>query len=101
MFCSNTNQKNISYKSLQNKSGTPVPYDEEKLKSVIRRYDVDGDGLLSRKELKKAFKTLGATAPGWRAIRALCHADNDRDGFIGEKELANLIQYANKRGYIL
>lgn len=100
MFCSTT-YKNISYKSVQNHSPTSAVYDKEKLKTVIRRYDTDGDGNLSRKELKKAFKELGATAPGWRAIRALCHADKNRDGFISEEELGNLVHYAAKRGYVL
>lgn len=93
----NTQSKNIPFINKK-----PVPeYSEETLKGVLARHDTDGDGVLTRKELKEAFKAAGSSFPGWRAIRALCHADKNRDGVISEKELNNLLHYASKRGFTL
>ncbi|KAL6317762.1 hypothetical protein AAG906_030516 [Vitis piasezkii] len=54
---------------------------------------------LNKAELKQAFQHLGALIPGWRAHRALHHADADGDGCISEKEMKDLVEYAAKFGY--
>ncbi|GMN35195.1 hypothetical protein TIFTF001_005135 [Ficus carica] len=90
----NTQPKNVLF----TKKKRVPEYSEDMLKGVLARYDIDGDGVLTRKELKEAFKAAGSSFPGWRAIRALCHADKNRDGVISEKELNNLVSYATKRG---
>ncbi|RVW99965.1 hypothetical protein CK203_024689 [Vitis vinifera] len=56
-------------------------------------------GRLNKAELKQAFQHLGALIPGWRAHRALHHADADGDGCISEKEMKDLVEYAAKFGY--
>ena len=68
---------------------------------MLRRYDSDGDGRLSKRELEDAFRQAGSSMPRWRAYRALCHADKNGDGFIDEAELPGLLQYAAKKGYVL
>ncbi|KAG2666376.1 hypothetical protein I3760_15G056600 [Carya illinoinensis] len=78
-----------------------VPYTELQLKGMFKRFDTDGDGCLSLKELRKAFSSLGSSACLWRAIRALWHADSDRDERISEAELENLVTYALKHGYTI
>ncbi|PON42383.1 Parvalbumin [Parasponia andersonii] len=79
----------------------PVTYTEALLKDLFKSCDANGDRLLSRKELKKAFASLGSFAPGWRAFRALSRADKNRDGYIDEHELDYLVKYAAKRGYTM
>ncbi|XVF60068.1 hypothetical protein PTKIN_Ptkin08bG0013400 [Pterospermum kingtungense] len=72
---------------------------EEQLVSAFRRFDGNGDGRLSRKELKNAFKSLGSRCPTCQSLAALYHADKNGDGYISEKEMNPLIQYALKCGY--
>ncbi|KAI9201764.1 hypothetical protein LWI28_028892 [Acer negundo] len=79
----------------------PVPYTQEQLRGMFWRYDTNKDGKLSRKELKDAFNYLGASIPGWRAHRALHHADDNGDGYISEEEVDELINYAVKLGYVV
>ncbi|KAG6674699.1 hypothetical protein I3842_15G057200 [Carya illinoinensis] len=78
-----------------------VPYTELQLKDIFKSFDKDGDGYLSRKELRNAFSSLGSSAPRWRAFRALWHADSNKDGRISEAELENLVTYALKHGYTI
>lgn len=94
--------KNIDdhYKSPTGAKHVAKPYTDAQLKGVFRRCSADGDGRLSRQELKNAFSSLGSFAPRWRAIRALRRVDKNRDSFIiGEEELENLVRYAAKQGY--
>ncbi|KAJ0085489.1 hypothetical protein Patl1_08979 [Pistacia atlantica] len=37
----------------------------------------------------------------WRTWRALCHADENGDGYINEKEFDELVKYAVKCGYAI
>lgn len=95
-----TNAKNISGKCVNIR--VPVPKDAESdFNSVLRRYDGNNDGRLTRKELKAAFKEAGSSMPGWRAIRAMYQADKNRDGFIEAAEYPAVTKYAAKRGYTL
>ncbi|KAG5543452.1 hypothetical protein RHGRI_016248 [Rhododendron griersonianum] len=74
-----------------------VPLTEEQLKGLLKRYDKNGDGRLSRKELREAFRSLGLNFSGWRAWRALRHADENGDGYISEEEMEELVKYATKK----
>ncbi|KAG2663703.1 hypothetical protein I3843_16G047400 [Carya illinoinensis] len=77
-----------------------VPLTEERSLEILKKFDVNHDGGLSKDELKAAFQSLGARFPGWRAIRALHHVDTNGDGMVSGEELKVLIQYAKKHGYI-
>ncbi|KAJ4717457.1 putative Calcium-binding EF-hand family protein [Melia azedarach] len=72
---------------------------EEEWNQVKNRYDKNGDGRLSKKELRDAFNSLGSYFPGWRAWRALHYADSDGDGYISDDEYNNLVNYCRERGY--
>ncbi|KAJ8762219.1 hypothetical protein K2173_007375 [Erythroxylum novogranatense] len=66
----------------------------EELKTTFKHHDADGDGKLSREELKKAFQKLDSRFPGWRASKALQHVDTNRDGSISfDKEMDALVKY--------
>ncbi|KAJ9674437.1 hypothetical protein PVL29_023781 [Vitis rotundifolia] len=95
-----------------------MPITKERVKAAFRKYDRDGDGRLSKEELQAtlqgrsshvpcwraslaAFQHLGALIPGWRAHRALHHADANGDGCISEKEMKDLVEYAAKFGYTI
>ncbi|GMY28637.1 putative calcium-binding protein cml10 [Fagus crenata] len=77
------------------------PLTEDQLRKIFKQYDVNNDGLLSKEELKKAFKGLGSCIPGIRANRGVHHADANGDGYINEDELNDLTKYAGRLGFIL
>nr|GLL48259.1 probable calcium-binding protein CML15 [Ipomoea trifida] len=71
--------------------------EETQIKDVLKRYDTNGDGRLSKQELKLAFRGMGVRLPSWRAGRALRRADANNDGYITEQEMHALVQYANAK----
>ncbi|KAM7490055.1 hypothetical protein LguiA_032976 [Lonicera macranthoides] len=68
---------------------------EDQLKGLLKRYDTNGDGKLSKEELRAAFRQLGLRFSRWRAGRAIGHADANGDGYISEDELHELIKLYN------
>ncbi|KAL6317843.1 hypothetical protein AAG906_030597 [Vitis piasezkii] len=74
-----------------------LPLSEDQLKGLLKRYDTNKDGRLSKDELKKAFRGMGLHFSGWRAGRALRHADANGDHFISEDELNELVKYAHSK----
>ncbi|KAG6674703.1 hypothetical protein I3842_15G057600 [Carya illinoinensis] len=77
-----------------------VPYTRTDLMDVFNRCDKNGDGKLSRDELKAAFEVLGSKSPCCRAIWEHLRADKNRDGFIDKQEMENLIDGVEKHGYL-
>ncbi|KAF5747054.1 hypothetical protein HS088_TW06G01231 [Tripterygium wilfordii] len=73
---------------------------KDELKTIFREH-IDGDGKISKHELKKAFKKLGSRLPGWRSRSALKYADTDGDGSISICEIDYLVKYAVSFGYKL
>ncbi|KAK8635807.1 hypothetical protein V6N13_004525 [Hibiscus sabdariffa] len=65
--------------------------------SLFRRCDYNGEGFLSKEELKAALKTLESRFAAIRASRALGHAE----GLISEEELDVLVEYAINHGFTL
>ncbi|KAI4336969.1 hypothetical protein L6164_015434 [Bauhinia variegata] len=66
----------------------------EKVRAILKEVDGDGDGRLTRDELKKAFDKLGAWFPAFRTKLALNAADKNGDGVIsGDLETEELIYY--------
>ncbi|XP_028067627.1 calmodulin-like protein 5 [Camellia sinensis] len=74
------------------------PLNEEELKGIFKKHDKNGNGRLSRKELKKTFEELGAWIPDWRALRDFATQmpmlkgifkkhDKNGDGRLSRKEL--------------
>ena len=73
------------------------PLSEEQVKGLLSRYDTNRDGRLSKDELKRAFRGMGLRFSGWRAGRALRHADANGDHYISEDELSELVKYAHSK----
>ncbi|KAJ4701767.1 putative Calcium-binding EF-hand family protein, partial [Melia azedarach] len=71
---------------------------EEQLKCYLKRYATNKDRKLRWNELKQAFQDLGLHFSGFRAKRALRHADFNGDGSIDDAELNELVIYASKWG---
>lgn len=71
----------------------------EEMKAIFREHDFNGDGHLSIQELSRAFGTLTAFIPRYRAVCGFFIADADGDGFINEQELEKVVDYAIKCKY--
>ncbi|KAJ6320880.1 hypothetical protein OIU76_006248 [Salix suchowensis] len=67
-----------------------APHSEEQLNKIFDRFDSNGDGHLSWEELRSAYNILGMSFPGLRALKALRVADENRDGYISQKEFIKL-----------
>ncbi|XWS25629.1 hypothetical protein CRYUN_Cryun27aG0084300 [Craigia yunnanensis] len=87
------------HKTCQRKTSAPLPLTEAQLKSIFKRFDTNGDGRLSKQELRDAFASLGSYLPGWRAGRGLYQANGNGDGYVSDDELDDLVKYALKCGY--
>ncbi|XP_070057790.1 uncharacterized protein [Nicotiana tomentosiformis] len=76
------------------------PYtDEEQVKGILKKYDKNRDGKLSKQELRLAFKEMGLHFCRWKAGKPLRFADKNGDGYINEDEISELVQYASKWGF--
>ncbi|KAL8226642.1 hypothetical protein R6Q57_016474 [Mikania cordata] len=74
-----------------------VKVNEQEMYTFFKKHDANKDGKLSWDELKQAFTDLGVTWVSWTTDRALVNADDDEDGYISEREMDKLIQFALKR----
>jgi len=70
---------------------------ENQIRDILRKADCNGDGYLSKDELKKAFKQFGSKLPGWRADRFLKKVDNNHKGQLNMEELDIIVDYALAR----
>ncbi|TMW80523.1 hypothetical protein EJD97_018788 [Solanum chilense] len=73
-----------------------IPLTKDQVEGILKRYDTNEDGKLSKKELKAAFKKMGLRFCGWKVGRAFNHADIDKDGYINKEEMSELVKYASK-----
>uniref|UniRef100_J3LPI0 EF-hand domain-containing protein n=1 Tax=Oryza brachyantha TaxID=4533 RepID=J3LPI0_ORYBR len=64
-------------------------------KKWLMKFDINNDGRISGAELREAIKGFGCSA-WWKSIVALHQADKDRNGYIDELEIENLVTFAQK-----
>ncbi|KAL5198744.1 hypothetical protein ABZP36_002256 [Zizania latifolia] len=68
----------------------------EDFKRWLMQFDTDHDGRITRRELREAIRRRGAWFAGLRAWRAVQRADRNRNGFVDDDEIENLIGMAEK-----
>ncbi|KAK8571347.1 hypothetical protein V6N13_103474 [Hibiscus sabdariffa] len=78
----------------------PRGLSKEQLRKHFLECDADHNELLSRAELKQAFRKLGAMIPAFRTWEGLRCADANNDGCVSRDELEALIDFAYKLQYM-
>lgn len=59
-------------------------------------FDSDGDGKISKKELRHAVRLTKGFFAGWKSGKDFNSADVNHNGFIDENEFNNLAHFADK-----
>ncbi|KAM6574187.1 hypothetical protein CsatA_022514 [Cannabis sativa] len=75
---------------------------KEQLMSKFKRHDMNGDGKLSKNDIKKVFKELGSSSGFYRANIAMFRSHNEHNGYVNindDKEFEELVDYAYECGY--
>uniref|UniRef100_A0ACD5WQI0 Uncharacterized protein n=2 Tax=Avena sativa TaxID=4498 RepID=A0ACD5WQI0_AVESA len=68
----------------------------EEFKEWLKQFDVDGDGRISKGELREAIRRRGGWFATLRAGRAVRRADRDNSGYVDDAEIENLVAFAQK-----
>ncbi|KAF9603877.1 hypothetical protein IFM89_038135 [Coptis chinensis] len=69
----------------------------EEFKTWLKQYDADGDGRISRDELRTAIRSLGMCFTAWKSRRGVRIADVNHNGFIDDSEIEHLVEFAKKK----
>uniref|UniRef100_A0A0D9Z8H0 EF-hand domain-containing protein n=1 Tax=Oryza glumipatula TaxID=40148 RepID=A0A0D9Z8H0_9ORYZ len=76
---------------------SPPPMTLEEFKKWFMKFDTNNDGRISGAELREAIRSKGfGFSAWWKSIVALHQADKDRNGYIDEFEIENLVTFAQK-----
>lgn len=68
----------------------------EELKRWLKKFDVDKDGRISKKELREAVRATGGRFARFKSRLGVRSADANGNGFVDEDELDNLVEFAQK-----
>lgn len=63
---------------------------------VKTSFDTDGDGRISKAELREALRLTRGLFASWKYKKVLKSVDTNHDGFIDDKEFVNLVHFAEK-----
>lgn len=68
----------------------------DEFKDWMKQFDANGDGRISRDELRSAIHRLGGWFTTWKSGKGMQQADINGNGFIDEGEINNLITFMQK-----
>ncbi|KAL8230900.1 hypothetical protein R6Q57_000678 [Mikania cordata] len=68
----------------------------KEFKRWLMRFDTDKDGRISKSELQQVVRVTGGWFSSWKGRSGIKSADMNRNGFVDESEIENLIQFAQK-----
>lgn len=88
-------------KSKPKAASSEYGYSEKQLREIFKEMDTNEDGGLGLYELKNALRRLDAEMPVHLAFKALCYADQNGDGKLGQDEIDQFIKYMMSQGYVV
>lgn len=68
----------------------------EEVKKIFNKFDKNGDGRISRSELKDVLKALGSDISSDEVKRIMSEIDTDGDGYIDLEEFTNFHHHNHK-----
>ncbi|XP_027091868.1 uncharacterized protein [Coffea arabica] len=68
----------------------------EEFKEWLKKFDSNGDGRISKEELRQAIRAKGGWFTRWKCKDGLKSADKDGNGFIEDDEMSYLKDFALK-----
>lgn len=68
----------------------------EEFREWLKSFDKDKDGRISRAELREAIRSKGGRFTTWKSGRGIRQADSNRNGFIDDAEIDNLVAFAQR-----
>jgi Ca2+-binding EF-hand superfamily protein len=68
----------------------------EEFRAWLAQFDADGDGRISREELREALRSLDLWFAWWKAREALRDADANRNGLVDPDEMGRLYAFARR-----
>ncbi|KAL7245170.1 hypothetical protein ACSBR2_000488 [Camellia fascicularis] len=68
---------------------------------LMREYDADKDGRISKNELREAVHVAGGWFSKWNSSHGIKSADKNGNGFVDENEINNLADFAQKKKGIM
>ncbi|OAY52689.1 hypothetical protein MANES_04G103100v8 [Manihot esculenta] len=86
---------------VNNYKSSPVPLTEDQVRQIFMKFDLNGDNVLSREEIRQAFNYLGAMFPAQKARQGIKLADGNGDGVVDMSEMEDLVKYAYNLGYVV
>lgn len=63
-----------------------IDYEDEMLRAKFNEFDLDGDGSITKKELKTVLRSMGSEMPEAEAEAMIHEADKNGDGVISFDE---------------
>ncbi|GKV10221.1 hypothetical protein SLEP1_g21619 [Rubroshorea leprosula] len=87
--------------SIAAKAAPAQSLSKEQIRKHFRKCDKDGNGFLTKQEIKEAFDRLCALFPAYRTRKAIAIADENGDGCVNMKdhEFEALIDYVYNLAY--
>ncbi|KAF3779867.1 Calmodulin [Nymphaea thermarum] len=69
----------------------------EDFKRWLKQFDRNGDGLISKRELRAAMRSASVRLSWFKSEEAMREADANGDGLLDDEEMENLVAFAQNR----
>lgn len=75
-----------------------TPAEADELKANFAKFDLNGDGVIDKEEVKEIFKAAGDKTPAVKISSMISMADSDGDGKLNFEEFVGVMHQSKKTG---